>query len=238
MQTLCFLFMHSNNTSLVDRYVELVERPICTDRKKASLNNGLPGLPSEEEILDIIRAQREQVLYDGLTRLLRKEHRESRFFQEIKARESLPSTESLVFIRIDLNKFKLINDEMGHDVGDAVLRIFGETIRSELRNGQFAVRDGGDEFIIVLPAVPVRYLEKIICRINDGFITKLNENLTERSFAEISFTSGIVYRKYGQDITDDTFDRINKHADELAIRAKKQGLPFLIEEYKSCPIEF
>jgi diguanylate cyclase (GGDEF)-like protein len=57
-------------------------------------------------------------------------------------------------IVIDLNGFKSINDILGHDVGDDVLRFVGRLIQSSLRHHDVAVRLGGDEFVIALPDHP------------------------------------------------------------------------------------
>src|SRR6266404_814215 len=54
-------------------------------------------------------------------------------------------------VMLDLDHFKTINDEQGHQAGDAVLRDLGERFRSALRFGDNAGRIGGDEFAMILP---------------------------------------------------------------------------------------
>jgi len=55
---------------------------------------------------------------------------------------------------IDLNGFKLINDEHGHAAGDKILTTVAARIAARVRNGDFVCRYGGDEFVVILPCVP------------------------------------------------------------------------------------
>jgi diguanylate cyclase (GGDEF)-like protein len=54
-----------------------------------------------------------------------------------------------VVIVLDLDHFKAVNDSLGHDVGDRVLRSFGALLSSQTRSGELAIRTGGEEFVLI-----------------------------------------------------------------------------------------
>ena len=76
-----------------------------------------------------------------------------RFFDEIERREMqrhrrYGSPLSVVFV--DINEFKKLNDTHGHDRGDEFLRLVGAVLRREVRESDYVIRWGGDEFLLVL----------------------------------------------------------------------------------------
>ncbi len=66
---------------------------------------------------------------------------------------------------IDLNDFKLINDQFGHEIGDQLLTIASERLRKSLRPGDIIGRPGGDEFVALVPDVDSKVADKLAERL-------------------------------------------------------------------------
>lgn len=92
---------------------------------------------------------RDSALRDPLTNL-----RNGRFLRHSLEREISRCArleEPLAVLGIDLDNFKAVNDRLGHEAGDVVLRDVADIFRRELRDYDVIVRNGGDEFVVVLP---------------------------------------------------------------------------------------
>jgi len=92
---------------------------------------------------------KEQSVRDHLTGLFNRRYLEETLEREIH-RASRKNT-AVGVIMLDVDNFKLYNDEFGHPAGDVVLRKLGAFLLSHIREEDVACRFGGDEFIIVLP---------------------------------------------------------------------------------------
>jgi diguanylate cyclase (GGDEF)-like protein len=93
-----------------------------------------------------------QSLHDALTGLPNRKLLLHRAREGIE--ESARTGRSLALFLLDLDRFKEINDTLGHQVGDSLLQLVGRRLQSEVRPGDTVVRLGGDEFALLLPDVP------------------------------------------------------------------------------------
>jgi diguanylate cyclase (GGDEF)-like protein len=91
----------------------------------------------------------QQALTDGLTGCYNRRSFELQLERDLHLATRMRQPLSLIML--DLDNFKHINDQAGHDAGDMALRMLADSLRSELRAVDTAARFGGDEFVIILP---------------------------------------------------------------------------------------
>ncbi|MBK4738213.1 putative bifunctional diguanylate cyclase/phosphodiesterase [Noviherbaspirillum pedocola] len=118
---------------------------------------------------------------------------------------------------LDLDRFKLINDSLGHKVGDMLLQIIAQRMQGVLRGSDTIARMGGDEFVLLLPDSPAGSLSTaLIARIMDAVCAPVSAAGNELL---ISCSMGIaVYPADG-----DAGDMLVEHADVAMYRAKQAG---------------
>ena len=80
--------------------------------------------------------------------------------------EAILNDRPLSVLMIDLDRFKEVNDTLGHAWGDALLQQIGPRLRHQLRDRDLLVRLGGDEFAVVLPGVPAILAQEIAERLH------------------------------------------------------------------------
>jgi diguanylate cyclase (GGDEF)-like protein len=96
-----------------------------------------------------IKSVQELTITDECTGLYNLRHFDNVLPHEMARCERLPALLSLIFV--DLDHFKLVNDQYGHQVGSQLLAAVGATIKSQVRSIDKTFRYGGDEFIVLLP---------------------------------------------------------------------------------------
>ena len=124
---------------------------------------------------------------------------------------------SLAVCFIDLDRFKPINDEHGHVVGDKVLQSVAGRIRSVARNGDFLARIGGDEFILIVHGLEnIWEVEPVLSRLLHVTTSPI---LAGGHSAWIGFSIGVTI--YPQDASSP--EALIQHADEAMYKAKRAG---------------
>jgi diguanylate cyclase (GGDEF)-like protein/PAS domain S-box-containing protein len=168
----------------------------------------------------IVRTQAEEAvkfvaLHDALTGLPNRITFNERLTRAIAQARRHGRTLAVLFI--DLDRFKLINDTLGHESGDQVLRDAAERLVTNLRAGDTVARLGGDEFVVLLEEVAERYYVGSICR---KLIAALGAPFTING-REYHVTASIGVSVYPDDGEDAA--TLLKNADIAMYRAKEQG---------------
>lgn len=117
---------------------------------------------------------------------------------------------------VDLDEFKQANDELGHSVGDDVLRTVAEALRATIRAGDFCARLGGDEFGLLLAGLPEDRVEHVFERIRRA-ATKL---LAERGLPAVTCSFGYTMARSS---ADEAINQLFDAADSALRQAKRDG---------------
>ena len=120
------------------------------------------------EDVTIRRKAESHLLSLALTDLLTGLGNRAHFEQNVSVALARQPETAAAVIFLDLDRFKAVNDTLGHSVGDAVLRMVGQRMKSLMRAGDVAARLGGDEFaILISPALPHEDLTQLAGRLID-----------------------------------------------------------------------
>jgi 5-methylcytosine-specific restriction protein A len=118
---------------------------------------------------------------------------------------------------LDLDKFKDINDTLGHDVGDLLLKAATERLNAALRRGDTVARFGGDEFVLILPDLKtIENAIQVVQKILDSFCRPFLINTHQ-----LVVTTSIGIAVYPDDGTDEAM--LVKNADIAMYQAKQAG---------------
>jgi diguanylate cyclase (GGDEF)-like protein/PAS domain S-box-containing protein len=153
-----------------------------------------------------------QATHDALTELYNRRYFAERTLQELARakRQGYP----LAVVLADLDRFKAINDTLGHHTGDIVLQTVARRLREASRGTDLVFRWGGDEFVIVLSQISREALLIAADRIRAAVRAVANE-----TSLDFDLSVGIaVYPEHGQ-----TVDELVRVADRALYLAKKSG---------------
>lgn len=115
---------------------------------------------------------------------------------------------------MDIDLFKEVNDRYGHDLGDEVLKKLAGVIRASLREGDAAVRWGGEEVVVICP----KTMQFSAVRVAE----KLREEIKKLRFSEASLT---ITASFGvaEIMRGESFDYAFRRADQALYEAKSSG---------------
>ncbi len=173
---------------------------------------------------------REQATHDGLTGLYNRRFMNERLPIEIKRCERDGQTVALAMI--DVDHFKRINDQFGHEAGDMVLKELGELLRQRVRVYDLACRYGGEELVLIMPgcgmADAMEKLESIRLAVSE-----LTLAFNAMPLPTVTISVGLAETVGGD------ADQLLKLADERLYHAKRTGrnrLVIDVEDPAALPV--
>ena len=117
-----------------------------------------------------------------------------------------------------MDKFKQVNDQYGHHIGDQILAGIGSRLKKELRQADIVGRWGGDEFLVLLNEVTHESIERVIKKIRE--VLNLQPYITDYGELSVQCSLGGVVPT-----TTDSLDILIKKADQLMYSDKKKNKP-------------
>ena len=148
---------------------------------------------------------------DGLTKIYNRKYILEKLGSEIE--KSIRIHEKPSIVMLDVDDFKRINDNYGHQIGDEVLKKISEVIKNSLRDIDLFGRYGGEEFIIIIPETNIEKSFHIAERIREEVenIRYANENI------KTTISLGVV------EVVDENQHEIIRKVDKLLYKAKENG---------------
>jgi diguanylate cyclase (GGDEF)-like protein len=137
-------------------------------------------------------------------------------YLEASLERSKKNNQLLAILFLDLDRFKVINDSMGHAVGDLLIKEVALRLKNCLRNENILARQGGDEFIVLLENITLEETKQMAQRIVQSFLTPF-----EVGEEELFITPSIgisLYPEDGEDVSS-----LIKNADKAMYLVKNRG---------------
>ena len=159
-----------------------------------------------------------QALTLAYTDPLTKTRNRTAFKDSVKREITLAKRNSrnLSLIFLDIDHFKLINDEYGHDCGDMALRAIAEWIKKSIRESDIVFRYGGDEFVILLSDTDINGAEQLAERIR----SRIENHTLAYGMKTLRLTASLGISTLHH---DDSIDELVKRADDAMYLAKIKG---------------
>ena len=154
---------------------------------------------------------REQATRDRLTGFFNRRMMDEMVPRELQRASRYHRDMSLAML--DVDGFKAVNDTLGHDEGDRLLRAFAGCIRKISRASDLLYRYGGDEFLLLLPETTSEQADEILKRLDGAICPELTTTL-----GRVTFSAGIA--SY---VSDASAKDLVKLADDRLYQSKRLG---------------
>lgn len=191
------------------------ERHLSIEARNQLLSKKISQMEEETQELQInFNANRQKLLFDTLTGVHSRLAYDEQIEQELTRWQRYKTVFSYAIL--DIDHFKRINDEYGHNAGDNALKFIAQAMKKNLRKSDFIFRIGGEEFVLLLINTGVEKAE--------GLVNNLRASISASSFhfkqqrVEINLSAGIT------EVTqNDSVESLYERADQALYLAKNSG---------------
>ncbi len=178
----------------------------------------------QDQLRSTRRSLEEQSVTDALTGLKNRRFFDERFPEEFRRAQRYGDPVSLMMI--DLDHFKQVNDQFGHQMGDVVLRDAAQVIKASVRDPDICARYGGEEFAVILPKTHLSGALTVAERVWRGLKEKVYRQevpaVGQAGMVEVRVTASLGLAFFpSKDIT--SAELLVKFADEALYQAKRSG---------------
>ncbi len=179
----------------------------------------------------LLEALKSSAFKDGLTNLYNRKFLDEHLTKLIP--QALREKLNIGVLMLDMDHFKAVNDEYGHDIGDLVLKELSRILSENVRESDIVVRYGGEEFIVLLIGVDS---ENSAIEIANKIKTKVSQNeINVYAGNKLRKTVSIGLSMFPEDSTN--FDIVLKNADVALYEAKENGRDQVIRFKEKVEVE-
>ncbi|MHB9119180.1 MAG: diguanylate cyclase domain-containing protein [Burkholderiales bacterium] len=201
--------------ALVTGAKDFIAKPFDLMEVKMRIHNMLEVRLLYKQLEDYSRALESFALHDALTGLPNRRLLFDRLELTIAHARRNKSTMAVMYL--DLDGFKQINDTLGHDAGDALLKMVAARLVAAVRQEDTVARMGGDEFVIGLPELnPAEGVAKLVSKVMQA--VSQTYSIQGRSVSMTASVGVGIYPTHGEDV-----ETLMKSADLALYEAKRTG---------------
>jgi len=192
-------------------------RPIDTNELHARVRTQIKRKRYTERLRDNVQMSIEAAITDGLTGLHNRRYMESHLGKLVE--QAAARNKPLAVLVLDIDFFKSINDNHGHDCGDEVLREFAIRVRKSIRGIDLACRMGGEEFVVVMPETDMAVAATVAERLRRKIAGEPFPIEQGKKQIDVTISIGIATLE----ASNDQAAQLLKRADQALYRAKRDG---------------
>ena len=170
---------------------------------------------SKKALTNLIKVTNQELKHISAHDMLTSLYNRAEYIQRVslKVKSAQRYSEHFGLMLIDIDYFKLVNDNYGHSVGDEVLKKFANILMKNVREDDFVARWGGEEFVIIVNYATLSDLEKLT--------SKIQKKIAESSFSPVPrLTASFGLSVY---MDGDNEDTLFKRVDNALYTAKQNG---------------